>query len=153
MKKLNKFLAVAIVIIFIASCNNDDEMDLTPPILTEKQLQGNWRISYFWDQTVRTNEYQGFVFTFINSDIDVDANGTDINGTYDIWFNQINGQQHTILDVVFADAPSINLSDKMRELREDWIVKKISENGNNIEFEELQSNNPPEILHFTRITN
>ena len=148
MKKIGILLNVAFALFLVMSCIKENEEKMDTTTLTAQELQGKWIVSYFWDQTEKTNEYNGYIFTF-NSDssINVDVSGISVGGSFDIWIDQ----NSTVIDFYFDNSSYSNINDKLRELTENWIVKNLSTNNNTIEFEERESDNPPEILFLTKI--
>lgn len=155
MKNIFKRIAASLVIILVFSCSNDDNTissDISPT-LTKEQLSGTWVISYFENQIDKTSDYEEFQFIF-NAIDDVEAEVEDLNidGEYDLFNDEINGQTYTIIDVSFReDSSSTIVNNLLRDLIEEWIVTAIKNDGTTIEFEERVSNNPPEILHLTKL--
>ncbi|MGY3793612.1 hypothetical protein [uncultured Aquimarina sp.] len=156
MKNIFKRITPLLVLILILSCSNDDDTisaNNTPPTLTKEQLSGTWVISYFENQTDRTLDYEEFRFLFNAIDhVEADVEDLNIDGEYDLFSDEINGQTYTIVDISFReDSSSTIVNNLLRDLIEEWIVTAINDNGTTIEFEERVSNNPPEILHLTKL--
>lgn len=61
--------------------HNDDDTDDTAVVAA--LTDGSWEITYFFDETNRTSEYESFAFTFNEDDTVIAANGAlSINGTW-----------------------------------------------------------------------
>jgi len=153
MKKILNYLSILLLIFCGLSCSSDDDQPNTSTLLTRQQLQGTWKVTYFKNQVEKTSDYSGYLFTFdLNDAIDVDANGSPSSGVYDLYENQIANEKLTIIDAEFSQtSTSVTVNDRLRELTEQWIVRKVTNNASQIEVEELISNNPPEVLHLTKI--
>ncbi|MBW1295906.1 hypothetical protein [Aquimarina litoralis] len=156
MKTLTKISAIYLFTLLCScSSDNDDNQSInnTPPTLTKEQLSGTWIISYFENQIDKTSDYEGFRFLF-NAIDDVEAEVEDFNidGKYDLFSDEINGQTYTIVDISFReDSSSAIVNNLLIDLIEEWIVTAITDDGTTIKFEERISNNPPEILHLTKL--
>jgi len=156
MKNIFKRITATLLITLVLSCSNDDDTinsNTPPPTLTKEQLSGTWVISYFENQIDKTSDYEEFRFLF-NAIDDVEAEVEDLNidGEYDLFNDEINGQTYTIVDISFReDSSSTIVNNLLTDLIEEWIVTAIKDDGTTIEFEERISNNPPEILHLTKL--
>ena len=64
----------------------------------------------------------------------------------------INGSEYWIVEVDFSNTVNPGNAD-LQDLSEEWIVKKVLNDANKIEFEERISNNSPEILHLEKNEN
>ncbi|MEL6811787.1 MAG: hypothetical protein AAFP76_10670 [Bacteroidota bacterium] len=149
--RTTSFLLALLLLIACSDDDNTNETNNANPELSALQMQGSWIVSYFWDQSVQTSEYNDFLFVFdANSSIEVQIEDISVGGSYDRYQANIEGVQSTVLDFFFQESDERDINDKLRELTEEWIVTAISEDGNTVEFLERVSNNPPEILHLTR---
>lgn len=152
MENLMKIASIMLVALLMTACSKDDDTpEPAGSILTVEQLKGNtYRISYFWDQTDRTDEYDGYFITFNDQfkiTVYVQSNNLETFGSYSIYENGSD----LVLKTVFDEVQGYNdINDALNEIDEEWVVTKVMDNATTIELREKESSNPPEILHLTK---
>jgi hypothetical protein len=130
MKSAKSFAVILLFLsILFTNCSQDrDYLFTTNEIIT----RGNWVVEFF-DNQVKTIEYENYSFQF-------SGNGTlqGTNGT-----NTVKGSWSVIHDVDYSDVLTITMNDQntIAELGNSWRVKQKSVNalslqgqGNPIEF-------------------
>lgn len=146
-----KILTVLIFILLLASCSSDDETPEVMPTLAKEQLLGHWKITYFENQIDKTSNYEGLYFLF-NEGGEFFVLDAKFDGIYNIFEDKIANQTTTIVNIDFKPkADSDAYEDRFKDLIEQWIVKKISNNATKIELEERMSTNKPEKLHLEKV--
>ncbi len=154
MKEVIKFITVLILCIICFSCSSDD-MGSSTIEFSPQQLNGTWKISFFSDENiVRTSEFSSYQFDFnINTkDIIISSNGSTSLGSFDVFQETRSGETLWIVDAEIDNRNNPGNAD-LQDLDEDWIIRSVNENATVIEFEELESNNKPEILHLEKVEN
>ena len=155
--KLSRILALLFITSFLIGCSNDDDdkVDDFSTDLSKQQLLGTWRISYFWDQTERTLEFSDYRFTFDQEDeIRVTVNTITAYGDFFLFQDSIDNENYSILETSYGYvSQSQPVEDLLMELTEEWLVKRVNSDATIIEFEEHISDNPPEIMHLTKVQN
>ncbi len=156
MNKISKLTSLIVVVFFLVNCSNDDDgSDNLNIKFSPELLDGTWRISFFSDENAqRTQEFSGYEFTFDfeEESVWVKSNGTTELGILNVFQETINGSASWIAKVNFSN--TVNPGDgDLQDLSEEWIVKKVLNNADKIEFEERISNNTPEILHLEKLLN
>jgi hypothetical protein len=97
--------------------HNDDDVDNTE--LKNVLMDGQWEISYFFDEEDETDDYSGYTFTFLDGGVAKAQKGDMItNGS---WY--ANGDDGTLeLQLDFGSSSPLD------ELEDDWDVIKYDEN-------------------------
>jgi hypothetical protein len=155
MKVLIKITCLFFMTLLLFNCSNDDDNsgDSNQEFSSEL-LNGTWRISLFTDENEnRTSEFSGYEFLF---DVEEESAIISFNGISEMAWVEVFLEDDLGEDmwVVYTDFDNIdNPGDAdLNDLVEDWVVKSVNNNATVIEFEELYSNNTPEILHLTKVS-
>ncbi len=154
MKAFMKILCLVLVANLFLNCSsNDDNSGDSSQQFSPELLNGKWRISFFSDENeTRTTEFNGYEFLFNTEEESavITYNGASENASIEVFIEDDLGED---MWVVYTDFDNIeNPGDAdLNDLVEDWIVTDVNKNGTVIKFEELYSNNAPEILHLTKI--
>jgi len=155
MKNILKTTMLLFLILAITNCSSDDDKGNSNQEFSPELLNGTWRISLFTDETEdRTAEFNGYEFSFNveNESAVVTFNGESQNSSIEVFIEDDLTEDTWVLYTDFDDIENLGDAD-LRDLVEDWIVTNVNGNATVIEFEELYSNNTPEIMHLTKIQN
>ncbi len=156
MKAFMKILSLVLVANLFLNCSsNDDNSGDSSQQFSPELLNGKWRISFFSDENeTRTAEFNGYEFLFNTEEESavITYNGASESASIEVFIEDDLGED---MWVVYTDFDNIeNPGDAdLNDLVEDWIVTDVNKNGTVIKFEELYSNNVPEILHLTKVSN
>ncbi|TBN00426.1 hypothetical protein EYD45_14255 [Hyunsoonleella flava] len=154
MKSLLKTLVLFVFFSLVLNCSNDDDSGNSSQEFSPELLNGTWSISLFTDENEnRTTEFTGYEFTFNVEEERAVITYNEVSETALIEvFIEDNLSEDTW--VVYLDFDNIdNPGDAdLNDLVEDWIVTSVNGNATVIEFEELYSNNTPEILHLSKVS-
>ncbi len=151
MKPLLK-ISVLVLALLVFNCSNDDDSGNSNQEFSPEMLNGTWRISFFSDETEeRTTEFNGYEFTF---DVEEESaivayNGISETSSIEVFIEDNLGDNFWVLYTDFDDINNPGDAD-LDDLVEDWFITNVNGNATVIQFEELYSNNAPEILHITK---
>lgn len=153
MKILCRCLAIVIMVATILSCSKDNN-DITTMGFSPELLNGTWRISLFTDESSnRTSEFNGYEFTF-NVEQEtaiVSYNGASQSTLVEVFQQDIEGED---MWVVYTDFDLDDLGNAdLDDLVEDWLVTEVNSDATVISFRELYSNNTPEVLQLSKVSN
>ncbi len=156
MKSFSNIAILFFLSILITNCSNsDDNSANNSQQFSPELLNGKWRISFFSDENeTRTAEFNGYEFLFNTNDESavVTYNGTTEISSIEVFQEDNNGETIWVLYTDFDDIENLGAAD-LSDLVEDWFITNVNGNATVIQFEELYSNNTPEILHLTKISN
>lgn len=156
MKPLLNIIVLFFLSIFMLNCSNDDDnsgdasQEFSPEL-----LDGLWRISLFTDESDnRTTEFSGYEFLFNTEEesVIVTYQGVSETASIEVFIEDNLGADAWVVYTDFDDIDNPGNAD-LNDLVEDWIVTSVNGNASIIEFEELYSNNLPEVLHLTKVSN
>lgn len=152
MKKIFESASIHVSIIIIAffgavaiSCDDDDDSRTSKESKAVKEAvdDGTWQVTYFFDDTDETSDFDAYVFTF-TSDGSVQAVSANdiIDGT---WSTRASGDNGVKLVIDFdGDAEPFD------ELSDDWNVTDYSETE--IELRDVSGGSGEvDYLTFTKI--
>jgi hypothetical protein len=127
--RLIKICFLSVIALTFASCSKDDNpTNITP-------VEGNWRISYFFDSGDETGNFSGYNFQFNSSGVVTASNGANtVNGTW--------SQTSTKLIINFGTTPVFD------DLNDDWLIEEKTSTSI-----KLKEDNPTQDdrLQFTKI--
>ena len=87
------------------------------PVFSDVLTDGNWRITYFYDDGDETVNYNGYNFTFnANGTVTAVKNSTTINGTWSTYVDSGETKLNLNFDGIVLD-----------ELEDDWRIIEFSE--------------------------
>lgn len=124
----------------LTSCDKNLNDVTTPETLGETVKQGNWEVSYFWDDKDETYHFNGYEFTFEDSGVLSASNGSmNYSGTWSTGTDDSTVK----LNIYFA-AP-----ESFEELSDDWHI--ITRTDNVIELSDVSGGDgSTDYLTFTR---
>lgn len=139
MKSLINHFLLLFALVSLAACSRSAS-DPSVPMLPQTLTQGEWRVSYYWDEDhEETQDFAGYTFSFnANQELSIQApDGSTLKG------NWIETQDDNLPRLVIT----VNSPKPLDRLNEDWVIKLSSEDKI-----ELEDDNPAkrEILHFSR---
>lgn len=156
MKIISKVFSILLISFLVLSCTKDDDENNNPEFqFSPEQLNGAWEISYFSDENGdRTSEFSGYVFLFNTEDeiVYINYNGDAEPASFEIFQEENLGDTIWVLYTDFDNIDNPGAAD-LNDLEEEWMVTNVNTDDRIIEFEELYSNNTPEILHLTKLLN
>ena len=156
MKTLIKITCLFLSFLLVLNCSkNDDEKNNPEFQFSPEQLNGGWKISFFSDENgERTSEFSGYVFIF-NTEEESAFISYNVNyktSSIEIFQEENLGENIWVLYTDFDNIDNPGNAD-LNDLVEDWMVTNVNTDATFIEFEELYSDNTPEILHITKLLN
>ena len=106
----------------LESCSDDDDnqnVNVTPSQVTQIAKQGTWRIAYFFDESDKTNQFDGYNFTFGDSNhVQAVLADTVVEGT---WFADNDDDDGDVdFNLLFID-PVL-----FQELNDDWDIMELT---------------------------
>lgn len=101
---------------FESNCENNNSID--DSALVNSLTTGDWYITYFYDDSDETSDFQDFVFNFAS---DKTVTATDANGTTNGYWSSTSGDETDL-------GLNINLgtSSPLEELADDWDVLEVT---------------------------
>lgn len=115
-------------LVSLHSCQKDDSV--LPNQAAQTLKQGNWRISYFWDDNDETQHFEGYTFTFGNDGtVSAVRTSSSVSGT---WGTR-KDDGFTKLDLNFGSTPVFD------DLNDDWKIKTHTDAK--IELEDVSGGN------------
>ena len=130
LKKIKFSLVIAMLFVLTTSsmCSNDDDgstSSVNPSDVINIVNNGTWRITYYYDTDhEETNSFNGYNFTFGESNVLTASNGTNsYTGTWSVTDSNSNDDNLSDLDFNIAfSSPA-----QFEELTDDWeIIEKSS---------------------------
>jgi hypothetical protein len=98
---------ISIPLLLMSSCSNNDAANT----VNQATLDGNWRISLYFDNTDETTDFAGYLFTFKSSGVLEAVNGsTTVTGTWSVTSSKFN--------INFGSDPLFS------ELNDDWLIEE-----------------------------
>ncbi len=135
MKKALSVISLLCSVLFISaimsSCSNSDDTNT----VNQNSTSGNWRISYYFDNTDETSDFAGYTFIFQSSGVlDAVKNGTTVSGTWSVTSSKFN--------ISFGVDPVLS------ELNDDWQIEEKTNTSI-----KLKDDNPAQDdrLQFTKL--
>ena len=118
--------------------DDDDDTPIATMFLTNIQT-GTWRVTYFYDNTNKTANYEGYNFTFNpNGTIAVVSGNTNFSGQWDAY---VDDNEDT-LEIEFS-------ASQLEKLSDDWEIIEYSESQ--IRMKDVSSGNgETDFLTFTK---
>ncbi len=103
----------------LTSCDKNLNPVTTPENLEETVQQGNWKITYFWDDKDETYHFNGYEFTFEDNGVITASNGTSVyNGTW-----STGTDDSTVKLNINFSAPA-----EFEDLSDDWHIMTKTDN-------------------------
>jgi len=153
MKPLLKVAMLVLLLLFF-NCSNDDDSGNSSQEFSPEMLNGTWRISFFSDEVEeRTTEFNDYQFTFNVEEETaiIRYNGISETSSIEVFIEDNFGDNFWVVYTGFDGVNNPGDAD-LDDLVEDWFITNVNDNATVIQFEELYSNNTPEILHLTKIS-